>query len=145
MLAVRVQDFIDLWRISDGELLGSYEGFGMAWVAWQTPQGVMNLLAVSSSYLGRLKTGLWQVPEDRLLGEVNAGAGSLVFSPGGRLMVQVGREVSLVQVPETSGQPASLVAKLAINGGSGTTFFSPEGRLLAYVSWDGAVSIWGVP
>ncbi|NPA93572.1 MAG: WD40 repeat domain-containing protein, partial [Chloroflexi bacterium] len=138
-----VKGEIQLWRVSDGTLVRTLEGYEYAVVSVAfSPDGT--LLASGSRWDGTVQ--LWRVSDGALVRTLEghtSSVESVVFSPDGTLLASGSwdKTVRLWRVSD-----GALVRILEGHmAWVRSVAFSPDGTLLASGSDDGTIRLWGVP
>ncbi|MCX6038764.1 MAG: hypothetical protein NTW99_12930, partial [Chloroflexi bacterium] len=133
---------LDLWGVSDGKLLGTWEAGAMPDLAF-TPDSKILYAWNPVRMAGVLR---WQIPSGSPLPVLEDPPNTLAFSSDGHLMVSAGSSTGNTDILIQRISDGTQVRKLTWEH-QGYSYivkllFSPDGSLLAAFSSDGFIKVW---
>jgi len=130
---------LDLWGVSDGKLLGTWQAGAMPDLAF-TPDSKI-LYAWNPVRMAAIHR--WQIPSGSPLPDLEDLPSALAFSSDGRLMVSAGSSTGNTDILIERISGGTQIHQLTWDHGYITKLlFSPDGSLLSAFSSDGLVKVW---
>jgi WD40 repeat protein len=127
---------VELWRLSDGKLLNSWEA-GAGALAF-SPSG--KLLATWNAMTG---IRVWGLPNGTLLSQTKGAPIAVLFLPDGQTLVAADMNGKIQRYRAADGSQVDTIA--ASSPATSTLRLAPDGQTLAGLAGNGQISLWRLP